>query len=261
MSLDGKVAIVTGASRGIGADIARSLAKGGAHVIVAARTEEVSDPRLPGTIHEVAQGIRQAGGQATALRMDMRDPESIYAGVQQTVDQFGRLDIIVNNAAVLVPGDIETVQDRHMDLMWQIDLRGPLILCKAAAPHMKRQGSGHIINISSGVAKFPGPGPYTEPAMGGMFYGMVKAGLERFTQSLAQDLQPYGITANVLSLAYMIKTPGNVFAQNDREHPNLNFESAEWMGRAARWICEQPPTFTGHIVFDDEIRDQLLAYD
>ena len=260
MSLDGRVAIVTGASRGIGADIARELARGGAHVIVAARTEQVTDPRLPGTIGEVAEGIRQAGGQATPLRMDMRDPESIYGGVQQVLDQLGRIDIIVNNAAVLVPGDIETVQDRHLDLMWQIDLRGPLLLCKAVVPQMKRQGSGHIINISSLIANFPGPGPYTSPSTGGLFYGMVKAGLERVTQGLAQDLQPHGISANVLSLDYVIKTPGNIFASNSREHPNLNFDSAEWMGRAARWIAEQPLEFTGHIVLDREIRDQLAQY-
>lgn len=257
MALEGKVAIVTGASRGIGEDIARSLAKHGVQVVVAARTEEAVDKRLPGTIQEVAHSITEAGGKAVAIRTDMRDPESIQACVQQTVDQFGRLDIIVNNAAVLVPGGIETVQDRHIDLMWQIDMRGPVLLCKYATPHLRAAGGGHMINVSSAAAFFPGPGPYKEPAIGGLFYGMVKAGLERFTQGLAMELQEHQIACNVLSLKYRIRTPGNVFAENDPQNPNLEFEGAEWMGRAATWIAMQGPEYTGNIVFDDEMRDQL----
>jgi NAD(P)-dependent dehydrogenase (short-subunit alcohol dehydrogenase family) len=260
MALDGRVAIVTGASRGIGEYIARHLARGGAQVVVAARSEQVSDPRLPGTIHSVAQAITDAGGKAVAMRLDMRDPDSIKACVAQTVEQFGRLDIIVNNAAILVPGDLDTVLERHIELMWQIDLRGPVLLCKAALPHLRAAGGGDIINVSSGVAISPGPGPYTNPGTGGLFYGMVKAGLERFTQGLAMNLQEHRIKANVLSLKYVIHTPGNIFAQNDPANPDLNFDDADWMGRAARYICEQPATFTGHIVFDDEIRDRLQPY-
>ena len=83
---------------------------------------------------------------------------------------------------------------------------------------------------------------------------MVKAGLERFTQGLAMDLQKHRIACNVLSLNYVIRTPGNIFAQNDPENPNLNFDSAEWMGRAAVWISRQPAEYTGHIVFDHTMR-------
>lgn len=259
-TLDGQVAIVTGASRGIGAEIARSLARHGATVVLAARSVDAApDPRLPGTIREVAQEIEAAGGRALPIATDMRQPESITACVDQTVAEFGRLDIIVNNAAVLVPGDIKTVQDRHIDLMWQIDLRGPVLLCKAAVPHMEQAGGGRIINVSSVAAVFPGPGPYAEPSIGGLFYGMVKAGLERFTQGLAMELQDRQISANVLSLRYRIRTPGNIFAENDPQDPTLDFDDAEWMGRAAAWIAMQPPTYTGHIVFDDDMRDQLAG--
>ncbi|MBM3140317.1 MAG: SDR family NAD(P)-dependent oxidoreductase [Chloroflexi bacterium] len=251
--LEGKVAIVTGASRGVGEYIARHLARDGAKVVVAARTEEVQDKRLPGTIHSVAQSIRDAGGEALAVPTNMRDPESIKACVERTVAELGRLDIVVNNAAILVPGDIETVQERHIELMWQVDLRGPVLMCKAAVPHMKGSG-GHLINVSSGVAIFPGPGPYEDTGRGGLFYGMVKAGLERFTQGLAMQLQPYRIAANVLSLGYLIRTPGNVWAENDPQNPNLDFEDADWMGKAAVWISRQPAEYTGHIVFDHKMR-------
>ncbi|MFN8639115.1 MAG: SDR family NAD(P)-dependent oxidoreductase [Dehalococcoidia bacterium] len=252
--LDGRVAIVTGASRGIGEYIAKHLARSGATVVVAARSEEVSDRRLPGTIHSVVAAIEAEGGRAVAIPTNMRDAESIYACVERTVSELGRLEIVVNNAAILVPGDIETVQDRHIDLMWQVDLRGPVLMCKAAVPHLRRAGGGHIINISSGVALSPGPGPYKNAGTGGLFYGMVKAGLERFTQGLAMQLADDHISANVLSLGYLIHTPGNVFAQNDPEHPNLEFDDADWMGRAATWIAMQPTDYTGHIVWDDRIR-------
>jgi NAD(P)-dependent dehydrogenase (short-subunit alcohol dehydrogenase family) len=259
MTLEGRVALVTGASRGIGADIARAFGAAGASVAVAARTEEVTDPRLPGTIHTVANEITSAGGKATAIRMDMRDPESIAAGVKHTVDTFGRLDIIVNNAAILVPGSIESIQPRHIDLIWQVDLRGPILLMREAVPHMRAAGGGHIINVSSVAGVFPGPGPYENPRGGGPFYGMIKAGLERLSQSLAMELQGDKISVNVLSPQGRIKTPGNLFAQNDKENPSLDFEPAQYMAKGSVWICEQPPTYTGNITFDEDLcREQGL---
>ncbi|MBN9493212.1 SDR family NAD(P)-dependent oxidoreductase [bacterium] len=259
MSLEGKVALVTGASRGIGEDIALALGAAGASVAVTARTEQVTDPRLPGTIHSVAQEITSAGGKAAAIRIDMRDTESITAGVQKTIDTFGRLDIVVNNAAILVPGSIESIQPRHIELIWQVDLRGPIMLMREAIPHMRAAGGGHIINVSSVAGVFPGPGPYKDKRGGGPFYGMVKAGLERLSQSLAIDLQDDKISVNVLSPQGRIKTPGNLFAGNDKENPDLNFERAVYMAKGAVWICEQPPAYTGNIKFDEDLcREQGL---
>jgi len=223
-------------------------------VVVAARTEQVQDPRLPGTIHSVAEAIAKEGRKAIPIRTDVRDPESIEACVAQTIERLGRIDIVVNNAAILVPGGIEQVLPRHIELMWQITLRGPVLLCKAAVPHLRAAGGGQIINISSRGAEFPGPGPYAEVRAGGMFYGMVKAGLERFSQGLAMELQADKIVVNVLSPNGRVRTPGNIFAENDREHPNLEFEAADPMGKAAVWICEQtPPSYTGNIVYDLDI--------
>jgi NAD(P)-dependent dehydrogenase (short-subunit alcohol dehydrogenase family) len=254
MPLEGKVAIVTGASRGIGEYIARVLAGAGAAVTVAARTEQVTDKRLPGTIYTVAEHITSRGGRALPVRLDVRDPESIDSCVQRTVDEFGRVDIIVNNAAILVPGSLESVQPRHLDLIWQIDLRGPLLLMRAALPHLRAAGAGHIINISSRAGVFPGPGPYKETRAGGSFYAMVKAGLERYSQSLAMELQDANISVNVLSPQGRIRTPGNIWAQNDKDNPTLEFEPADKIAVAARWICEQPPAeFTGNILFDEDM--------
>ncbi len=252
-TLEGKVAIVTGASRGIGEYVSLELARAGAAVAVAARTEEVKDRRLPGTIHSVAQAIRDEGGKAAGVYMDMRDPESIAAGVAKTVDLFGRVDIIVNNAAILVPGSIESIQPRHIDLIWQVDLRGPILLIREALPHLRAAGGGHIINVSSRAGVFPGPGPYATTRGGGSFYGMIKAGLERLSQSLAMELQDANISVNVLSPQGRIKTPGNLFAENDPNNPSLEFERADFMAKGARWICEQGVEFTGHILFDEDL--------
>ncbi|MCY4616300.1 MAG: SDR family NAD(P)-dependent oxidoreductase, partial [Chloroflexi bacterium] len=107
MSLDGKVAIVAGASRGIGADIARHLAAAGAKTAVAARTETVQDARLPGTIHSVTEAITEAGGTAMPVVLNLRDAESIQACAERVAEEWGRIDILVNNAAIFIPGTIE----------------------------------------------------------------------------------------------------------------------------------------------------------
>jgi len=257
MSLEGKVAVIVGGSRGIGRDVAVALAEAGADIVVAARTEQVSDPRLPGTIYSVAEEVQARGRRALPVKVDVTKDEDLEGMVRQTVDTFGRLDILFNNAAILVPGTIRTVQPRHLDLMWRVDLRGLLMAIRYALDPIAQSGGGHIINVSSRAGVFPGPGPYDEQQRarrGGAFYGMVKAGLERFSQSLAMEVQDENIAVNVLSPQGRIKTPGNVFAQNDKENPDLNFEEAVAMGKAAVWICEQEPQrFTGNILFDEDL--------
>lgn len=121
MTLEGRVALVAGASRGIGSDIAKYLARAGAKVAVAARTEVQQDPRLPGTIHSVVQEIADAGGEAIPVVLNLRDPDSIANSVKVTAERFGKLDIVVNDAAIFVPGTIESVQPRHIDLSFSVN--------------------------------------------------------------------------------------------------------------------------------------------
>ena len=256
MSLEGKVALVAGSSRGIGADMARYLGRAGAKVGVGARTEEVKDRRLPGTIHTVTQEIKDEGGEALAIVLNLRDPESITAAVQAVVDEWGRIDILVNNAAIFVPGELETVQERHINLSFDINLKGVILAMRDALPHMKAGGGGHIINISSRGAIFPGPGPYdtSKRPSGDIFYGAEKAAIERFSQGQAWMLQDDNIAVNVLSPQGRISTPGNLYASNDPENPNLDFETADAMGKAAVWICEQEQQqFTGNVLYDEEV--------
>lgn len=257
MALNGKVALVAGASRGIGADIAKYLASAGAKVGVAARTQEVRDRRLPGTIHSVTQEIIQAGGVALAVTLNMRDTESINAAVETVVAEWGRFDILVNNAAIFVPGNLETVQERHINLSLDVNLRGYIMSMRAAIPHMRAAGGGHIVNISSRGAIPLGPGPYNEEQRNrrnDIFYGAEKIALEHFSQRQAAMYQDDNISVNLLSPQGRIRTPGNIFASNDPDNPDLNFESADMMGKATVWICEQPPQhFTGNVLYDNEV--------
>ncbi len=257
MTLDGKVAIVAGSSRGIGADVAKYLARAGAKVAVAARTEQVTDKRLPGTIHSVTEEIRAEGGTALPVVLNLRDAESITGAVEQVVAEWGRIDILVNNAAIFVPGTLETARERHIELSIAINLHGPIIAMRAVVPHMKAAGGGHIINVSSRGAIPPGPGPYSaeqRERLGDLLYGPEKSALEHFSQRQAMAYQEDNIAVNVLSPTGGVKTPGNIFAANDPENPDLDFETADAMGKATVWVCEQATReFSGNIVYDEDI--------
>lgn len=256
MKLAGKVAIVTGSSRGIGKDIALAFAAEGADIVVAARSESQPDPRLPGTIHETAQEVEALGRRALAIRTDVTDEEQISAMVQRTLAAFGRIDILVNNAAVLVPRGILELPTRHLDLHYRVNIKGPILCIRAVLPTMLQQAQGWIINISSIAAVFPGPGPYAADARPtrAFMYATTKAALERLTQGLAMEYQAQGISANVLSPVGRVRTPGNVFGMTPPGATPEPFEKAEAMGKAAVYIASQlPQAFTGNILFDEEM--------
>jgi citronellol/citronellal dehydrogenase len=244
MSLEGKVAIVTGASRGIGWGIAVEMARAGADIVVASRTERESDPRLPGDIHKTAADVEALGRRALPIKTDVADEESVAAMVRATIDRFGRIDILVNNAALVVPGNLRTIKVRHFDLIWRVNMRGPFLCAKACAEEMVKVGGGHIINISSGGATSEGPGAY----------GPTKAALERWTVALAKELRDDNIGAIVLLPKGAIDTPGLRFL------PTVPTEMRppEDMGRAAVWIAEQAPlALTGQKFTDLEILEKL----
>lgn len=254
MSLSGKVAIVCGASRGIGKDIAVALGAAGAQVAVAARSETEPDPRLPGTIHQTVDEIKAAGGDAFAVKADVSDEEQIAAMVQKTLDAYGRIDILVNNAAVLVPRNIMDLPTRHIDLHNKVNIKGPILCVRAVLPTMQAQKQGWVINVSSVAGVFPGPGPYPKDAKPGraFMYAATKAAVERLTQHWAMEFQNDGISFNCLSPTGRIRTPGNVFGMTKPGDEPEPFEVAEAMGKAAVHICAQAPgSFTGNLLFDD----------
>lgn len=251
--LDGKVAVVTGASRGIGRDMAVVFAREGANVVVSARTEKEGDFRIPGSIETAVNRIRDDGGEAIGIRCDVTQEEEIQALFDQTVERYGRLDILVNNAAVLIPGKVEEMEVRHWDLLYRINIRGPFIGCKLVVHQMRKQQHGHIINISSVGAIGPGEGPYDSSDGGGTAYGSGKAHLERFTQGMAQEVWQDGIAVNALSPRKAIASEGQRWFRGGQPYAGAR-EDGEIMGDAGAIICQQDPgTYTGKILYDEDV--------
>src|SRR5215471_8838897 len=180
-ALAGRVAIVTGASRGIGAAIARRLAAAGASVAVSGRTETESDDRLPGTIHETVRAIVTAGGRAVAVRADLTSREDRERLVATAQAELGPVDVLVNNAAVTWFGPVADFSRRRMDVMFEVQVRAPFELAQLVLPGMRERGRGWILNISSGAARHPQAGAGAGAGRGGTVYGMCKAAIERFS--------------------------------------------------------------------------------
>ncbi|MDA1257608.1 MAG: SDR family NAD(P)-dependent oxidoreductase [Chloroflexi bacterium] len=200
--LEGKIAVITGASRGLGQYCAVQYAKEGAIVVVAARTEQERDPRLPGTIHDTVRMVQEAGGEALAVACNVGDVESIQAMVDTVIGKYGRIDILMNNAAVQPPGFINTIQPRHWELEFKINVHGPFHCSRAVLPAMVEHGSGNIINISSVAAD-----------RGHSHYGATKLAIEAMTRGLASDMKDDGIAVNALKPVGGIDTPGIRFGR------------------------------------------------
>src|SRR5258707_4559338 len=204
------VAIVTGASRGIGEAIARGLAASGAAVAITARTAEEGDHRLAGSLATTAREIQQASGTALPVVADISkqaDRERLVATVEREV---GPIDNLVNNAGVTYFQAVAGFPERHFEVMFAVQVRAPFELAQRVLPGMRERRRGWILNISSRAAIHPAGPPYTSRP-GSTVYGMCKAALERFTTGLAAEVYPDGVAVNVLSPSGLVPTPCVVF--------------------------------------------------
>jgi citronellol/citronellal dehydrogenase len=233
--LDGRVALVTGASRGIGAAIAERFAAEGARVAVSARTAEAGDHQLPGSIAETVARIREAGGAADAFRADLSDP----ADRERLIADVGAVDILVNNAAVTYFTPIREFTPRRFALMFEVQVTASVHLAQLVAPGMAERGQGWILNISSGAARHPTLPPTQRAARGGTVYGMCKAAVERFSTGLAAELYASGIVVNALSPSKVVPTPGTLFHHLTTED-DPNAEPPSVMAAAALELCHGP---------------------
>lgn len=202
MKLANKVCVVTGASRGIGRAIAIGFARQGADVVIAARTEVQQDERLPGTIHTTAEEVRALGRRALPVRVDVRKEEDVDRMVALTMESFGRVDVMVHNAAVAFWRRLWETPSKLWDLVIGVNLRGAYLCAKAALPHMIEQKSGSIINISSPGANIGGK------IDGGMAYSASKAAIERLSNGLAEEVREFGIAVNCLKPAGFVESEG-----------------------------------------------------
>lgn len=215
--LEGRVALVTGASRGIGRAIAQRLAAEGATLVLSARsvaevaasTRSGEQRHVSGTIAETVELIEGRGGTAFAISADLDDDSQLQSLVDRAVEAAGRVDILINNAGFADYGRLETLPLDVIDKTISHYLRAPIILARAAIPHMQRQGGGWIVNISS-ITALPPARPYSPASSAGadVVYAAAKAGVQRFTQGLAAALMGDGIAVNSVGPSTAIRTPG-----------------------------------------------------
>ena len=249
--LAGKVAVVTGASRGIGEAIAIRYAQEGAKVVASARTvEEGEHPLLPGSIKGVVERIRKAGGEATAIRCDLSSSEDRTALIEQTEKAYGPVDILVNNGAVTYFIPVEEFPEKRFKLMIEVQVYAPFHLSQLVLPKMKERKSGWILNVSSHAAIHPA---LDAGGRGGTVYGMCKAALERFTTGLASEVHADNIAVNVISPG-LIATPGAIFFKLVNESNEHMVVPAENMAEAClRLVHGDPKVLSGRITYAADI--------
>jgi citronellol/citronellal dehydrogenase len=256
--LDGRVAIVTGASRGIGAEIARRFAAEGAAVAVAARTTEPGMSPLAGTIAETVADIRAAGGTAVAIPANLSQPADREALVATAVRELGTPDILVSNAAVTYFTRVEDFTPKRYALMFAVQVEASFHLATLVLPGMRERGAGWILNISSIAARHPAipPGPFA--GRGGTVYGMCKAAIERFSTGLAAELYPDNIAVNALSPTKVVPTPGTIFHHLTSGDDDPNAEPPSVMAEAALMLCHREPhSLTGRVTYSQELLAEL----
>ena len=249
----GRSAIVTGASRGIGAAIAERLAAEGANVVITARTFDHHD-HLDGSLIETLERCRRYGGSVEAVVADLGDPESRARIVPEALGHLdGRVDILVNNAAAAIYQSMLDYPAKRRSITFEVNVFAPLDLSQAVIPGMLERGEGWIVNVSSGTAR-PADGPPFRTdgvaARVGM-YGTSKAALNRMTNALALELHGTGVRVNAVEPRAAVASEGAVALLGDGLDESM-FESMEAMVEATLVLCDCGPDFMGraHVSLD-----------
>ena len=250
MDLAGKVALITGASRGVGAATAIALAQAGCRVAGAARSTADQPQRTPGTLDEVVRTIEEQGGEAVAIPTNLAKEAEVVAMVERTVAHFGGIDILVNNAAITFVGDLSIPMHRH-DLIMEVDLRAPIIATREAVKRMPEMGPGAVINVSSQAAMRPIPGL--------MSYGIAKLGLEHFTLDAARELQRRNIQVNCFRIDIPVASEG--FVANTPGQDRADWEPSEVAAEGIIWMLRQPASYSGRreSMFELRRREGIMA--
>jgi NAD(P)-dependent dehydrogenase (short-subunit alcohol dehydrogenase family) len=271
--LDGQTVIVTGASRGIGAEIAKALAAEGGKIVCVARTlhpgthdmanymkdqgreGEIGTP-FPGSLEETVSQIKEAGGDATALAVDISTEAECERLVNEALDIYGPIDVLVNNAALAVFMPVQEMPLASWEQTFQIIVHSSFMLSKLVLPNMVSRKHGAIVNVSSSGAVGPGRAPYlAKPILAGTSgYGAAKAALERFTQGLAQEIADDGIAVTAVGPSLTVPTSGAVFHGGMRYVGDENGEQPEVMGQAVLLLATEPAKeVNGRVTYSQQI--------
>jgi NAD(P)-dependent dehydrogenase (short-subunit alcohol dehydrogenase family) len=236
--------VITGASRGIGKQLAIDFAANGYDVACLARSAKGAEGKLPGTIDETADAVREAGGKALPISVDVRSDEQVEEAAKQVYSEFGRCDVMINNAAVGIPGRTLDVSNKNWRLGVDINVNGSFYMTSSFGRRMRDAGEGRIINISTMVA--------WAPEFGRINYMVTKRALEALTEGAAYDLRGQ-VAVNCIRLELMVWTEGFTATLGDVSREG--FEHPVIMSDAALWISRQPLDYTGHIVTIADLRE------
>ena len=243
-NLAGQTVVITGGSRGIGRAIALKCAKDGAQVVLASKTAE-PHPKLPGTIHTVAAEVEAAGGQALPLQVDIRYDDQVEAMVQKTVETFGGIDVMINNAGAINLTDVSSTPMKRYDLMQQVNVRGAYMCAAACLPHLKKSTNGHIINLSPPVSLDP------KWLKGHVAYTLSKYGMTLSALGMSEEFKDFGIAVNSLWPRTIIATAAVNWLMGDDGMKNSR--TPEIMADAVyEVITTEGCAVTGQMLLDED---------
>ncbi|WP_212630358.1 NAD(P)-dependent oxidoreductase [Pseudomonas sp. KB-10] len=246
MSLSGKTLFITGASRGIGREIALKAAADGANVVIAAKSAE-PHPKLAGTIHSVAAEVEAAGGKALALQLDVRDEQAVASAMARAAEHFGGIDALVNNAGAIKLVGVEKLEPKRFDLMYQINTRAVMVCSQAALPYLKQSAGGHILNLSPPLNLdtkwFAQHGPYT----------VTKYGMSMLTLGMSEEFKKYGISVNSLWPKTMIATAAIEFELGSRDAFKRARTPAIMADAAHAILSSEGRSLTGRLLIDEDL--------
>lgn len=246
MLLKGKTLFITGASRGIGREIALKAAQDGANIVVAAKTT-TAHPKLGGTIYSVAEEIEAAGGRALPLQLDVRDQDAVAAAMKQAAEHFGGIDILINNAGAISLNGVENLDPTRFDLMYQVNTRAVMVCSQAALPYLKKSENPHILSLSPPInlkeSWFAVHSPYT----------ISKYGMSMLTMGMNQEFERYGVSVNGLWPRTIIATAAIEFSLGGRELFSKARTPAIMADAAYAIISSQNRSITGRLLIDEEI--------
>jgi citronellol/citronellal dehydrogenase len=246
MTFRNKTAIITGATRGIGKAIALKLAKEGANIVIAAKSVE-ENPKLGGTIFSAAEEIEAAGGKALAVQCDIRFEEQVQNVVNKTIETFGGIDILVNNASAISLTTTEQTEAKRFDLMHSINVRGTFLMTKACIPHLKKSSNAHILTLSPPVNMDP---KWFDKHVA---YTLTKYNMSMMTIGWAREFAKDKIAANSLWPKTTIDTAAVRNLLGGAMLANMS-RTVDILADAAYFILSKPPAdCTGNLFIDEQV--------